>query len=349
MLKPSTTKLNGRRPVTLQQIAEKADVSPAAVSKALSGRPDIAPRTRARIKKIAQEMGYTVNIAARTLAMNRTMTLGVIVPFPKNPTVVDRLRGIQAAALEKDYLTIMSFHDGQHADELKQIGLMTKRVDGLIISPVSQTQDVAVALERLNVPVVCMSEPLLGVETDFVGGDERMGGRLLAEHLVRQGCQRLAYFGAFISVYSDQAVLQGIRDVLSDSPRKLAFLGENTTWENTTREQTVKNLNKVLEGESKPDAILSFCDQTSFWIYRELAARGCKVPQDIALCGYDNNEISDIAAIPLTSVSQPNYEVGRQAGRLLIERLSDVKAGSACRRVVYSPELIARMSTAREK
>jgi LacI family transcriptional regulator len=345
MLRTKVTSLKGNT-VTLKQIAEKVGVSAAAVSKALSDRSDIAPKTRARIKKIAQQMGYSVNVAARTLATNRTMTLGVIVPFPRNPTVVERLRGIQASALEAGYLTSMSFHDGVPEDERKQIRLMANRVDGLIITPVSQTKELADVLTMCNVPVVCMSEPLQCLETDYVGDDDRLGGRFLGEHLLQTGRSRFAYFGETIWTPSDKGLLEGLREVLSDSASKLAFLREHTTWDNFTREQTLRNIQRILTCEARPDAILSFCDQTSLWIFQELVHRGFRVPQDVAICGYDNNEHLEYVSVPLTSVAQPNYEIGSQSVCLLLDRLRDKNTDYPFRKVIYSPELIVRQSTA---
>ena len=340
-------KLNklGRVSITLAQIAERAGVSAAAVSKALNNRSDIAPKTRIQIKKIARQMGYSVNLAARTLATNRTMTLGVIVPFPKNPTVVDRLRGIQAAALEEGYLTSMSFHDGIHEDELKQVRLMVNRVDGMIITPVSQTKDLTNMLKMSNMPVVCMSERLEGCEMDFVGDDDKLGGQLVAEHLVKMGYKRLAYFGEFKSTPSDRLILDGVREVLNKSGRKLPFLNDSIIWNNMTRENTIQNLGRILDSGIIPDAIISWSDQTSLWIIGELFSRGYRIPEDIAVSGYDNNEISEYAKVSLTSVAQPNYEIGSQAVRLLLERLQNNQIGPPFRKVVYSPELIIRKST----
>lgn len=340
-----TTRVKGKWAITLTDIAREAGVSAAAVSKALSDQSDIAPKTRARIKKIAQQMGYSVNVAARTLATKRTMTLGVIVPFPRNPTVVDRLRGIQASALEAGYLTSMSFHDGVPEDERKQIRLMANRVDGLIITPISQTKDLADVLTMCKVPVVCMSEPLECLETDYVGDDDRLGGRFLGEHLLQTGRSRFAYFGETTLTPSDKGLLEGIREALSGSSQKLAFLREHTTWDNFTREQTFRNLQGILAGETRPDAILSFCDQTSLWIFQELVQRGMRVPEDVAICGYDNNEHLEYISVPLTSVAQPNYEIGSQAVCLLLDRLRDKDTDYPFRKVIYSPQLIVRQST----
>ena len=170
--------------VSLADIARHAGLSVAAVSKALRDKPDIALTTRKRIKELAGELNYSPNVAARMLATRKTMSIGLLVPYPQIPSVVDRIRGAEAAATKQGYTLSITFHDGSAEDELRHLETLQGRVDGLVITPSTPAPALRTRLRNLSVPYVCMSEPFPGLKHDFAGVDDAQGGRLAAEHLL---------------------------------------------------------------------------------------------------------------------------------------------------------------------
>ncbi|MDD2706573.1 MAG: LacI family DNA-binding transcriptional regulator [Verrucomicrobiae bacterium] len=331
--------------ITLADIAEKAGVSVAAVSKALSDQSDIAPATRRRIKQLAGEMGYVMNVAARTLTMKKTMAIGVVLPLAHIPAVTDRLRGIQAEAMERRYLTSVAFHNGGIDEERKQIEMLYGRVDGFVITPANQSLELAKLLKRLDLPVVCMSEPLVKMETDFSGDDDEEGGRLAAAHLLERGRERIAYLGYAEGTPSDQAILKGMREVFAG--KGLSLDKSWIRWGNASQAETRANMDALLAMTPRPDAIMAFSDVTALWVLEHLERRKVAVPGEVAVAGYDDTIFAELGRMPLTSVAQPNFEIGRQAARLLLERLEDESGAAAapCRRVVFKPRLAVRMSS----
>jgi len=332
--------------VTLEDIARKAGVSTAAVSKALNNRPDIAPATRKRIRQMARQMGYVRNVAARTLALNKTQKIGVMVPFPYNPTVIDRLRGVQAAALEHSYLTSVAFHDGKPSDEIRQLEMLLGRIDGLVVTPANQRTRLVSLLKKANLPVVCMSEPLEGLDTDFVGDDDTEGGRLAARHLLQEGCVPFAYLGETPSTISDLAILKGAKEALLGAGKRMST--KLILWGNLTEGQARENVDRLLGLRPAPKAIFAFSDLAAMWALRQLEERGRRVPKDIALMGYDNIEFAAHARVPLTSISQPNYEIGYQAAATLLRRLRQKDFSSSRKRIIFTPHLVIRASTTRK-
>ena len=333
--------------ITLKDIAKKAGFSKAAVSKALNDKSDIPLETRNRIKKIAREMGYSFNFAAKTLATRKTMTVGVVVAFPQIPTVLERIRGIQAAALDNGYATSIAFHDGASEHELKQITILAGRVDGLIITPTHSSQELVNCLEKINVPTVLMSEPLPGLEVDFVGDDDREGGRIAARHLLETGHRLIAYLGDSPDIPSDRLILTGMREVFAE--KNMAFDERLVAWDNVTEQSTSKNVDGLLASGTLPSAFFCFSDMTALWALNRLCERGVGVPGEIALVGYDNIEFSRFARVPLTSIAQPNHEIGFQAMTIMLQRLRSSEFAGSAKKVIFPPKLIIRASSRENK
>lgn len=331
--------------VTLHDIAKKAGLSVAAVSKALNNRPDISQTTAKKVRRIADRLGYTVNIAARTLVTRRTGVVGVIVSFPENPTVVERLRGIQSAAVEHEYLTSIAFHDGSVEKEIQQIRLMNGRVDGIVVTPSNQLPAIKNALIQTGLPVVLMNEPIDGFAVDFIGNDEEEGGRLAAEHAFSIGCRNSAYLGSSATIPSDQGIIAGLKKSLGNN--NLTLSPDYILWGNTTSEATRSHVDFLMSMSSRPDFIATFSDLTAFWVLARLNEIGVRVPQDVSVIGYDNIEFTQLTRPTLTSISQPNMEIGRTALNTLMDRIEDTNSAIPFRRIVFRPELVIRDSTKR--
>jgi len=331
--------------VSLADIAKKAKVSTAAVSKALRDMNDIAPATRKRIKKIAREMGYTVNIAARMLATRKTMTIGVVVPYPHIPTVIERLRGIQAVATEFEYATSIAFHDGDLAGEIRQLNILRGRVDGIVIVPSCASPELREAIRSLGIPFVCMSEMIPDMPADFAGIDDAEGGRLAARHLIDAGHERIAYLGNSPHTPSDQAILRGLNDVLGSA--SLVLDKSLTLWGNTEMAQTVANTDNLLAMKERPTALFASNDMAALWALKRLRQQGVAVPGNMALIGFDDIEFARLAEVPLTSVAQPNFDIGYQTATLLLDRLKPGKKNAPLRRVILPPRLVVRESSGR--
>lgn len=329
--------------VTVGDIAKKAGVSRAAVSKALNDKSDISASMKKKIKKIADEMGYIVNVAAKTLSTSKTGTIGVVVAFPQIPTVAERILGIQDCALQNGYLCMISFHNGELESEINQIRMFRSRVDGLIITPINQEKELAECIKRLNVPVVLMNETLSGLEVDYIGDDDEEGGYIGGIHFIdaAQGC--MAYFGNRADCPSDLSVIRGIKRAFEQ--KGITLYDMPVLWNNIDRESIDKNVELLLEKHPAVKGIFAFSDMTALWAMESLAKRGIEIPAQMKIMGYDNIDFASMARIPLTSISQPNRQIGSQAATILFERLEVSSEKLHPRKIVFPPSLIIRDSS----
>ena len=331
--------------VSQRDLAARANLSVAAVSKALRDMPDISEDTRKRVKKLAGEMGYSPNVAARMLATRRSMAIGLLLPLPQIPTTLERIRGAETAAGSRGYATSIVFHDGTLEDEIDKLDLLEGRVDGIVFTPSHPSSKLRTRLRRLTVPFVCMSEPLTGTTCDFVGIDDSEGGRIAAELLVKTGHSRICYFGNAEQTPSDKAVLAGLTAVLSRAGMELR--PDDIYWGNTQRDITAANVGKLLREEQRPTALLAISDMAAIWAVRRLRECAVAVPREMSVVGFDDIEFADLAEVPLTSISQPNDEIGRTAAGFLLERIA-ARAGRRrvpARKKLFPVQLVIREST----
>jgi len=329
--------------VTIKDIAKKLGVSPSTISKALSDKKDVSAATKEKVKKAVRKSGYFPNSIAQALVTKTTKTIGLVTPYLGNPTLIERVKGIQEAAFASHHILISCLNEGSVEEEGEQIkALLSRRVDGIIITPVKYDEKLVEIIKKAAVPFVFMSEMINGISCDFTGDDDYNGGRLAAEHLVSLGHKRIAYFGTLSGVYSNKEVLKGYRKVLKE--KAIKYDKNLITRGNHDKKVLEKNLTRVLALKNPPTAIFAWSDIMAIGILENLKQRKIKVPQDISLMGYDNMDFLSVFHIPLTTISQPNYQIGYTAAQLLLER---IEKGTEFppRKIIHKPELVVREST----
>lgn len=330
---------------TIKEIAKKAGVSPGTVSKALADREDVSVRTKRRIKKLAEELGYIPNYIARSLVTNRTHTIGLVTPYLGNPALVERIRGIQNTCLEREYFLVSCLNEGKEKEERAQIkALLSRKVDGLILTPSSQSKELKNLIKEIEIPVVLMSEMIDGLDCDFVGEDDYEGGKIATEYLIKLGHRDIAYFGNSPDIYSDRCILKGYKDTLERYG--IEFKKEYIFWGNAEEKILEDNIENLLTNTAT--GIICWSDVIAIEVLKELEKRDKKVPEDISVVGYDNIEMLSLFHIPLTTIGQPNFLIGKKAVEVLLERI-EKRTDEPARKVIFKPELIVRGSTGRVK
>ncbi len=328
--------------VTVKDIAKRAGVSRAAVSKALNDKSDISISVKKKIRKIANEMGYVANVAAKTLSTRKTGTIGVLVGFPQIPTVAERILGVQDCAMQKNYLCMISFHDGKMANEINQVKMLKGRIDGLIITPINQSRDLVKNIKELNVPVVLMNEALPGLDTDYVGDDDEHGGYIGALHFIEAAGGHMAYLGNRTDCPSDLAVIRGIRRAFEKKniPDSLHVL-----WGNADQNDVNRNIDILIKDFSGIKGIFCFNDMTALWAMQYLDRQGVNVPSQMKVMGYDDISFAAMARVPLTSISQPNRQIGVQSAMVLFDRMEAPATYDHPKKIIFSPTLVIRDSS----
>lgn len=329
--------------ITICGIAQAAGVSTAAVSKALNGKKDISPETRDRILELASQMGYSANLAAKALVSKKTMTIGIVIPFPDLATGMERVKGIQDRCDLDGYLTTCTFHNGNSADENRRLNYLKGRVDGIIITPSGNNNQLKDLIQRMAIPIVFMSETNSELEVDFVADDDEEGAALAARHLLQGERKSFAYFGNNQCIYSDRCIIKGLRKACEEHNCNVSDV--TMLWDNISPEKTIANLDILLKNRPDISSIFCFSDMTAIWIMESLLARGRKIPDDFAIIGYDDIKLASMVQVPLTSIAQPNFEIGSQAAALLLERITEKKKFKIPRKIIFPPRLIVRKST----
>lgn len=286
------------RRVTLQDIARRTGVTINTVSRALKNKPDISVKTCQRIQQVAQEMGYVRNYAASSLRSGRTKTIGLILGAMSNPyyaVVADAVHEA-ASALGYTLLILCTREDPQQEMQAVETAL-SRQVDGILLFP---GRDAAAAIRRIretNTPYVLMSRSLNNEQDDCVMCDEGEGGYLATRHLIEEGRRKLAYLCCGEIVYSSEHRYKGFLRACDE----FAIPEENRYCAiNLTPVEVADTLRRWhAEGV---DGIFVFCDMEAWNAISYLESLGVRIPQDIAVVGFDNIQAKINFPMPLCSV-----------------------------------------------
>jgi DNA-binding LacI/PurR family transcriptional regulator len=309
-------------PITLNELAKAAGVSASTVSRALneSGHP-VNDDTRQRIMVLANELGYRPNMVARSLKMDRTYAIGIIVDnivSPFSPTII---RGIQDELKSHNYFSVIMNTDWDPEVETEAIHqLISRSIDGIIFVE-SWLRGTNPTLDLANKPYVFVHRLFSGTFNNSVLVDEQYGARLAVEHLAKLGHRRIAFINGPSGWDASADRLAGYKDVLAQLG--IAYdpqLVEEGNWEVQSGYPAAR---KFLALEQRPSAIFAANDLMALGAIYAIQEAGLCVPEDIALVGYDDREIAGLSRPTITTVTLPCYEMGQASARLLLSRLEN--------------------------
>jgi len=328
---------------TIKDVARRAGVSAGTVSNLLSGCRFVRPETAARIQKAMQELDYRPNALARGLRSKRSSTIGLIVPDSANPFFAEVAWHIARAAAGAGFGLMLCNTGNLPSLESAQIELLLeKRVDGIIL--VSGTGS-AKPLENAvcaRIPLVLLAREVPGVEADVLVVDNHRGGGLVASHLLGLGHRRLGYIGRESTLSPSSARLEGFQRTLMAAGVPLT---EESVVSAYSRPEDGYHATLALLGRA-PDitAIFAFNDIIALGVIRAAYDLGRRIPESLALVGFDDISLADLSVPRLTTVRPPVTEMGRLAVSLIAERLASQDLPP--RRHVLPVELVVRESTA---
>lgn len=304
--------------VSIRDVAAHAQVSMATVSNTLNNPGRVSKRMQAKVHSAIAELGYVPNESARALRSGRSREIGLVVHDIRNPFFSDVALGADNAAEEVgDVVTLCSSAGSPDRERLQLRRLAGQHVKGIIINPVDLDALNPGELLGAEVPIVVIARRPPGREHCSVWVDEVAGGELAAGHLLEQGHRSLAFLGNF------PGRIRGVRLAMSshqDPPSNLLEIPTDATLEGG---QTGGGRLAALDPATRPTGIICGNDLIALGVLNALAAAGIRVPDDIAVVGYDDIAYAAAAATPLTTVRQPREEMGRSAVRLLLEEIAD--------------------------
>jgi LacI family transcriptional regulator len=320
----------------LMDVARRAGVGAATVSRVINGGQNVSSGTMAAVQKAIKELGYHPNHAARSLKGARTKTIGLIVPSVADPFFSTAAAAVQEVARAHGSLVLLAASDNLPEREQEQVlTLIQRRVDGLILAP-SDAADIAM-FKYAGFPVVCFDRPFVRHKLPTVLGDNYGGAKAATEHLVRSGCKRILCMAGDNKLFTSQRRVSGYRDVVRASG--LPYLAELNVQDYGSTEAALR---PHLQGKDRIDAIFSIKNAITVNAYRILRQSNISIPRRVALVGYDDFELADTLEPPICVVRQPIANIATRAAEMLFQALETGKEKSGT--VTLKVELVHRAS-----
>ncbi len=337
-----------KKQTTLKDIAEKLGVSISTVSRALQGNPRISQRTREKVLELAREFNYFQTKHINPFSPNKINAVGVIVPGIKYHLYAMAISGIEAV-LEQHQMQIIICQSNESyvREKILVKELMDIGVAGLIVSLASETRefDHFLDVKKKRTPLVFFNRQCDEIDSDKVIIDNFKAAYDATQHLISVGCKRIAYIGGPKMLQISTTRLLGYKKALADEniPVNEKFI----EYADFTREGNLSTARKLLYSPEHPDGILAFSDQVAIGVMLAAKERGLKMPEDIAIIGFNNEPVDELLEPTLTSIDQPSYEMGVASAKLIVERIGNFD--KAVSREVLKSQLVIRNSTNRNK
>jgi DNA-binding LacI/PurR family transcriptional regulator len=333
------------RRVTARDVAKALGLSTMTVSRALNGRPHVDHDTRARVFKAARKLGYSPNDIAKSLVLNRTNTIGVVVPEISHSFFPEAIRGIEDATYSAGYHVIL-MHSAEislrEQDAIQTLG--SKRVDGLLISTAQDITDTRVyeQLIEVGVPVVFFDRCIRGIGATCVSIDDEHSSYVATEHLLRHGYTRIGHLAGPKRISVGRERLDGFRRALANYnvPFDEKLVVESGFHESGGYDAMGLLLDMPLA--DRVQAVVAVNDPAAFGAMKAVIDRGLAIPGDIAIVGFSDDIRAPLMTVPLTTVRQPAYTLGKLAAERLIEAIAGLQAQPE--EIVVKTELVVRSS-----
>lgn len=330
--------------ITLNDIANALAISKSTVSRALRPNSEINCETKRRVLEFVKKHDYEPDQLAKSLRTGKSFTLGVIVPSYNIPFYALAIEGIQDYAFKKGY-NIMICHSKEQSDiEEKNVrALLNSRVDGFIISVArdNERNEHIRKLKGKGLPIVMFNRVIEDLKVSKVVVNDYYGSINMMDFLINKGNKNIAYLAGPKNLLLCINRKQGFIDAMNKHNQQIDE--ELVVDGDFTLESGYKNMKLLLEKKRKIDAVFCVCDSVAFGAIRAIHDFGLNVPKDIDVAGFTNEPISEIFEPSLTTVSQPIYEIGATAAKLLFNQLED--PGMPAELSVLETELVIRKST----
>lgn len=331
--------------ITIKDIALKANISYPSVSRALSGKPGVSKKTRDKVLKIAKELNYKPNALARGLVQSKTSSIGLIIPDIINPFFPEIAKAIDDEAHRQGYNVFLCNSDWDEEREDGYIrGLSEKRVDGIIIFPASEDSinDIKLRVSG-DTPVVVLGSTSSYEGVLTISIDDVLGASLSTTYLLDKGHKNIAFIGGKIGGSGVTPRLKGFRD--AHEKFNVDINEELIIFPGFSFKNGYKAMDELLQNEQKPDAVFAENDVIAMGVIQAIRSNGYRVPEDIAVAGFDDIPMASMYGIELTTVHQPKYELGQLAFRQLLSQIEGDDLSYVSRRISLEPELIIRKTT----
>ena len=330
--------------ITIKDIGRMANVSHTTVSRALNNKSRIRNETKEKILSIARDLNYQPNFIARSLVMKRTRTLGLVITTIANPFYIELAQGIETTARGLGYNIILCSTHSDISIEKQYIDMLrSKGVDGIIFTSAHMGDPNIIELAEEEYPIILVNRrtyhPIVMEKVDYVGVDNILGGFLAVEHLIKLGHKRIGVIGGSSESSVGFERLEGGKKALTTSG--LEVIRDYFLEGDFLKGSGYQGGKKFLKMDVPPTAIFATNDYMALGTYQAILEEGIKVPEEIALIGFNDIEFTSMKGIELTTIGQKKYEMGSLAVKTLVEKVEGGKLGPS-KKIILEPELIIR-------
>lgn len=327
-------------------VAKAAKVSIFTVSAVLNGTSTVSDELRGRVEEAIKLIGYKRNAVARSLKTGRTQTVGMVIGDITNPFYTDAVAAAQQVLYRAGYGVMLCCNDRNVTLQQDHIAVLHDRmVDGLIIAPTGDDEQLRSALEQTHLPVVLIDRILEGLECDAVVIDNRAAVIGAMRYLLSLGHRRIGFVAGMYESYTGRERLAGYHAALGESG--VEYEPDLVQLGNFRIEDSYNATLRLMTLPTPPTAIFSSNNLMVIGVMKALGHLGLNCPEDVSVAGLDDFPWADAFRPQLTTVAQPTRQIGEQAAHLLLERLDGRAAGKAGRRMVLHGELRIRESCRR--
>lgn len=335
---------------TIHDIAKKLNITASTVSRALKDHPRISEETKKAVQKVAMKMNYQPNHIAAALRKGRSNIIGIIVPTADRSFFSSVIRGIEEIANQSRYNVMICQTYDIHQKEIDTVeALLNARVDGIIASHAKETSnfDHFQKVKNKGIPLVLFDRVSDEVDVSNVVIDDFLGGYKATEHLISQGCVRIAHFTSTrkIAIYKER--MRGYREALDKYG--MPFDNSLVVESNMQLEGGRASMAKLIESGNLPDAVFSSSAYGAMGAMQVLKENNLRVPQDVALVAFSNEPFTSFTDPALTTVDQHPMRMGNAAAEIFLREMNAGNKKYIPQKVVLKPELIIRPSSLKRK
>ncbi len=335
---------------TIHDIARKLNITASTVSRALKDHPRISTETKKAVLKVAEKLNYQPNHLAAALRNGRSNTIGIIVPSVDRSFFSSVVRGIEEVANKSRYNVMICQSYDNYEKEVQTINtLLNAQVDGIIASFAKDTEDFGhfLKVRQKGIPLIMFDRGNNDLKVSHVVVDDYFGAYKAVEHLIEQGCRRIAHFTSTrkISIYKDR--LRGYREALE--AYGLPFDTSLIIESNLQLEDGRSSMEKLLQLPARPDAVFSASAFGALGAMQVLKERKLKIPEDVALVAFTNEQFTSVTEPPITAIDQHSMRMGNEAAEIFLEEINKADQKFIPRKIVLKPELVIRQSSLKKQ
>ena len=337
---------NDGKQTTIKDLAKQLGVAPSTISRALRDYPDISDNKKKEIRELANKLGYQPDAIARSLQSGRTKTIGVIVPEIKHDFFSSVLDGIEDVAYKAGYsIFVCKSNEDYIREVINTRNLLSYSVAGIIVSLSQNTTDEEhlLAVQARNIPLVFFDRVSKNIKANKVIVDDEQGAYIAVDHLICSGYKRIAHLAGPDHLSISKNRLNGYKKALAK--KKLPYKKEYVIHGGLDEEDGVRGFKQLMQLRPVPDAVFCVNDPVAVGVFMECKRRKVRIPKDIAIVGFSDNPITAMIDPPLTTVSQPAYEMGNVAAKMLLDEIGNKKDGYKPKTRRLKTELVIRKTS----